>query len=137
MNRRSQKSKLGSFRSEFEKDVATQLQPFGFSYEPFQVPYEIPRKYTPDFVYEDNRGRGYLIECKGYFRAGDTQKYKAVSKSLPWTQELIFVLMKPNQKVSKSTKLTMAEWCDKHDILWYTIDTLKELVDYVSDTRRN
>ncbi len=137
MNRRSRKSKLGSFRSEFEKDVATQLQPFGFSYEPFQVPYEIPRKYTPDFVYEDSRGRGYLIECKGYFRAGDTQKYKAVSKSLPWTQELIFVLMKPNQKVSKSTKLTMAEWCDKHDILWYTIDTLKELVDYVSDTRRN
>lgn len=137
MNRRSRKSKLGSFRSEFEKDVATQLQPFGFSYEPFQVPYEIPRKYTPDFVYEDSRGRGYLIECKGYFRAGDTQKYKAISKSLPWTQELIFVLMKPNQKVSKSTKLTMAEWCDKHDILWYTIDTLKELVDYVSDTRRN
>ena len=137
MSRRSRKSKLGNFRSEFEKDVATQLQPFGFSYEPFQVPYEIPRKYTPDFVYEDSRGRGYLIECKGYFRAGDTQKYKAVSKSLPWTQELIFVLMKPNQKVSKSTKLTMAEWCDKHDILWYTIDTLKELVDYVSDTRRN
>lgn len=137
MSRRSRKSKLGNFRSEFEKDVATQLQPFGFSYEPFQVPYEIPRKYTPDFVYEDNRGRSYLIECKGYFRAGDTQKYKAISKSLPWTQELIFVLMKPNQKVSKSTKLTMAEWCDKHDILWYTIDTLKELVDYVSDTRRN
>jgi hypothetical protein len=137
MNRKSRKSNLGSFRSEFEKDVATQLQPFGFSYEPFQVPYEIPRKYTPDFVYEDNRGRCYLIECKGYFRAGDTQKYKAISKSLPWTRELIFVLMKPNQKVSKSTKLTMAEWCDKHEILWYTIDTLKELVDYVSDTRRN
>ena len=137
MSRRSRKSKLGNFRSEFERDVAKQLQPFGFSYEPFQVPYEIPRKYTPDFVYEDNRGWTYLIECKGYFRAGDTQKYKAISKSLPWTQELIFVLMKPNQKVSKSTKLTMAEWCDKHEILWYNIDTLKELVDYVSDTRRN
>ena len=136
MSRRSRKSKLGNFRSEFERDVATQLQPFGFSYEPFQVDYIIPRKYTPDFVYE--RGdRAYLIECKGYFRAGDTQKYKAISRSLPWTQELIFVLMKPNQKVSKSTKLTMAEWCDKHNILWYNIDTLKELVDYVSDTRRN
>jgi hypothetical protein len=31
----------------------------------------------------------------------------------------------------------MAEWCDKHEILWYNIDTLKELVSYVSDTRRN
>jgi hypothetical protein len=136
MSRRSRKSKHSNFRSGFEEDVAKQLQPFGFSYEPFQVDYIIPRKYTPDFVYEKN-GRTYLIECKGYFRAGDTQKYRAISRSIPWTQELIFVLMKPNQKVSKSTKLTMAEWCDKHNILWYNIDTLKELVDYVSDTRRN
>jgi len=136
MSRKSQKSKLGKYRSGFEKDVGQQLQPFGFKYEPCQVPYRIERKYTPDFVYELN-GRTYLIECKGYFRAGDTQKYRAISKCLPETQELIFVLMKPNQKVSKSTKLTMAEWCDKHEILWYNIDTLKELVSYVSDTRRN
>ena len=136
MSRRSRKSKLGNFRSEFEKDVATQLQPFGFSYEPYQIPYVIERKYTPDFVYEQN-GRTYLIECKGYFRAGDTQKYRSVKNCLSENEELIFVLMKPNQKVSKSTKNTMAQWCDKHDILWYNIDTLKELVDYVSDTRRN
>jgi hypothetical protein len=136
MSRRSRKSKHSKFRSGFEEDVAQKLQPFGFSYEPFQVDYRIERRYTPDFVYERN-GRAYLIECKGYFRAGDTQKYRAVSNCLTESQELIFVLMKPNQKVSKSTKLTMAEWCDKHNILWYNIDTLKELVDYVSDTRRN
>ena len=136
MSRRSQKSKLGSFRSEFEKDVATQLQPFGFSYEPCQIDYRVERKYTPDFVYELNR-RVYYIECKGYFRAGDTQKYRAINQCLKENEELIFVLMKPNQKVSKSTKNTMAQWCDKHDILWYNIETLKELVDYVSDTRRN
>ena len=136
MSRRSRKSKLGNFRSEFERDVATQLQPFGFSYEPFQVPYRIERKYPPDFVYEYNE-RTYLIECKGYFRAGDTQKYRSIANCLGSDQELIFILMKPNQKVSKSTKNTMAQWCDKHNILWYNIDTLKELVDYVSDTRRN
>jgi len=136
MSRRSRKSKLGNFRSEFEKDVATQLQPFGFDYEPYQVPYRIERKYTPDFVYELN-GRTYLIECKGYFRAGDTQKYRAIANCIGVDQELIFILMKPNQKVNKSTKLTMAQWCDKHTILWYSLDTLKELVGYVSDTRRN
>ena len=136
MSRRSRKSKLGNFRSEFERDVATQLQPFGFSYEPYQIPYVIERKYTPDFVYESN-GRTYIIECKGYFRAGDTQKYRSIANCLGSDQELIFILMKPNQKVSKSTKNTMAQWCDKHNILWYNIDTLKELVDYVSDTRRN
>ena len=136
MSRKSQKSKLGNFRSEFEKDVATQLQPFGFSYEPCQIDYRVERKYTPDFVYELN-GRVYYIECKGYFRAGDTQKYRAINQCLRENEELIFVLMKPNQKVSKSTKNTMAQWCDKHDILWYNIETLKELVDYVSDTRGN
>ncbi len=136
MSRRSRKSKLGNFRSEFERDVATQLQPFGFSYEPYQVPYRIERKYTPDFVY-DYRGQTYLIECKGYFRAGDTQKYRSIANCLGSNQELIFVLMKPNQKVNKTTKLTMAQWCEKHSILWYSIDTLKDLVDYVSDTRRN
>ena len=136
MSRMSRKSKLGNFRSEFERDVATQLQPFGFSYEPYQVPYRIERKYTPDFVY-DYRGQTYLIECKGYFRAGDTQKYRSIANCLGSDQELIFVLMKPNQKVNKTTKLTMAQWCEKHSILWYSIDTLKDLVDYVSDTRRN
>ena len=124
------------FRSGFEYDVSKQLQPYGFSYEPWQVDYKIERKYTPDFVYERG-GRTYLIECKGYFRSGDTQKYRSIAKSLPWTSELIFVLMKPDQKVSKNTKNTMAQWCDKNSILWYTIDTLKELVDYVTDTRRN
>jgi hypothetical protein len=87
-------------------------------------------------VYE-NQGFTYYIECKGYFRAGDTQKYRSVKKCLAENQELIFVLMNPKQKVSKSTKNTMAQWCDKNNMLWYDLSTLKELVDYVSDTRRN
>ena len=135
MSRKSKKYP-NEFRSGFEYDVSKQLQPYGFSYEPWQIDYKIERKYTPDFVYERG-GRTYLIECKGYFRSGDTQKYRSIAKSLPWTSELIFVLMKPDQKVSKNTKNTMAQWCDKNNILWYNIDTLKELVDYVTDTRRN
>lgn len=133
--RKRSKGKLEGFRSEFEKDVAQKLQPSGFSYEPTQIPYTIPRKYTPDFMY--NQGETvYYIECKGFFRAGDTQKYKAIKDSLSWTEELIFVLMKPNQRVNKATKLTMCQWCDKHNIKWYTVDTLEELIDYV-DARRN
>jgi len=26
----------------------------------------------------------------------------------------------------------MAEWCDKHEIKWYTIDTLEELIEYAN-----
>ena len=127
---RKKKAPAG-FRSTFEYEVSQELQPRGFSYEPTSIPYTVPRMYTPDFVFDRGDFITY-VECKGYFRAGDTQKYKAIVKSISWTEELVFVLMKPNQKVSKTTKLTMSEWCDKHSIKWYTIDTLEELIEYVN-----
>ena len=135
MSRKTKRKKIPEgFRSTFEYEVSQKLQPSGFRYEPCQIAYEVPRKYTPDFVYTSDSGDTYIIECKGFFRAGDTQKYKAIRNSLPAFEELVFILMKPEQKVSKNTKLTMSQWCDKHFIKWYTIDTLEELIDYVTNT---
>ena len=127
MNRRSKKSK---FRSTFEEDVSKILKEF--NYEPFTVPYTISRSYRPDFV--DPSGL-YLIECKGYFRDGDTKKYTSIRDSLPESQELIFVLMQPNKRIRKGAKMTMAQWCDKEKILWYNIETLQELISYVANAR--
>ena len=129
MNRRSKRSK---FRSTFEEDVSKILQEF--NYEPFTIPYTISRSYRPDFV--DASGL-YLIECKGYFRDGDTKKYTSIRDSLPEGQELIFVLMQPNKKIRKGAKMTMSQWCDKEGILWYNIDTLQELISYVANARGN
>ena len=129
MSRRSKKSK---FRSTFEEDVSKILQEF--NYEPFTIPYTISRSYRPDFV--DVSGL-YLIECKGYFRDGDTKKYTSIRDSLPEGQELIFVLMQPNKRIRKGAKMTMAQWCDKEGILWYNIDTLQELISYVANARGN
>ena len=129
MNRRSKRSK---FRSTFEEDVSKILQEF--NYEPFTIAYTIARSYRPDFV--DVSGL-YLIECKGYFRDGDTKKYTSIRDSLPEGQELIFVLMQPNKKIRKGAKMTMAQWCDKEGILWYNIDTLQELISYVANARGN
>jgi len=127
MNRKSRKSK---FRSTFEDDVSKILKEF--DYEPFTVPYTISRSYRPDFV--DPSGV-CLVECKGYFRDGDTKKYTSIRDSLPEGQELVFVLMSPNKKIRKGAKMTMSEWCDKEGILWYTIETLQELIDHVTNTR--
>jgi len=129
MNRRSKRSK---FRSTFEEDVSKILQEF--NYEPFTIPYTISRSYRPDFV--DASGL-YLIECKGYFRDGDTKKYTSIRDSLPKEQELIFVLMQPNKKIRKGAKMTMSEWCDKVGILWYSLNTLQELTDYVANSGGN
>jgi hypothetical protein len=125
MSRRFQKL---NFRSKFEKDVSQHLH--GFLYEPFTVPYTIHRNYKPDFVHE---ATGTLVECKGFFRDGDTKKYKSVRDSLPKDQRLVFVLMHPNKKIRKGATMTMAQWCDKEEIMWYTIDTLKELISDVSN----
>ena len=114
MSRRSKKS---AFRSTFEEDVSKILK--GFDYEPFTVPYTIQRSYRPDFVHSAS---GVLVECKGYFRDGDTKKYTSIRDSLPTGQQLVFVLMQPNKKIRKGAKMTMSQWCDKEGILWYTLE---------------
>jgi hypothetical protein len=129
MSRKSQKSK---FRSLFEKDVSKLLK--GFQYEPFTIPYTIHRNYRPDFVHSKS---GTVVECKGFFREGDTKKYTSVRDSLPKHQRLVFVLMHPNKKIRKGATMTMAQWCDKEGIMWYTIDTLEELISDVSNNGRN
>ena len=125
MSRKSQKS---LFRSKFEENVAKVLR--GFEYEPITIPYVINRNYRPDFVHA---ATGTVVECKGFFREGDTKKYTSVKDSLPKGQQLVFVLMHPNKKIRRGAKMTMAEWCDKEGIVWYTIDTLQELISDVSN----
>ncbi len=129
MSRRSKKSK---FRSVFEEHTAEVLK--GFEYEPFTIPYTIHRNYRPDFVHIASNT---LVECKGFFREGDTKKYKSVRDSLPKNQKLVFVLMYPNKKIRKGAKMTMAGWCDKEEIKWFNIDKIQELLDYVSNNGGN
>ena len=110
------------YRNNFEADIGEKL--VDWNYEPYQIPYVTKRKYIPDFT----KGN-ILVEAKGYFRVGDTQKYKAIRDSL-FSQELVFVLTNANKKVRKGSKITMGEWCDKEGFKWFTLKTLKELKRY-------
>jgi len=120
------KNKKSYYRSGLEKALAEKL-PKDFEYEPFAVPYVTHRKYTPDFVCGN-----FLIECKGFFRAGDTMKYKAIRDSIE-NGELIFVLSDRNKKVRKGSKMTMGQWCDKEGLQHFTVDEHKQLVDYIKE----
>jgi hypothetical protein len=84
------------------------------------------RKYKPDFV---DKKTGDYIETKGFFRAGDTQKYTAIRDSIQ-PIKLIFVLSDPNKKVRKGSKITMGQWCHKEGFEFYTVD---EYVDHVTN----
>ena len=111
-----------------EEALAKLILRRGFEYEPFAAPYTVHRKYTPDFVHQ---GTGIMIEAKGYFRVGDTMKYKAIRDTID--AELVFVLSDPNKKVRKGSKLTMGQWCDKEGFEFFTVHQHEELVKYVTN----
>lgn len=114
-------------RSRFEERIAPPLEAAGFDYEPYQLDYKVHHKYTPDFVFTKSFGR-IIVEAKGYFRAGDTRKYKAIRDSMDEDDEFVLFLQSPNKIVRKGTKLTMSGWCEKENITWF--DNPEELVEY-------
>ena len=115
------------FRSGLESALYDKLNK-EFKYEPYRLPYIINKNYLPDFVHEDKQ---ILIEAKGYFRVGDTQKYTSIRDSMPeW--ELVFVLSDPYKKVRKGSKMTMGQWCDKEGLKHFTLATTQELIDYAN-----
>lgn len=120
---------MSNYRSKLEEMVATLLGT-EWAYEPFRIHYKTKHTYTPDFVHDTPVGE-ILVEVKGYFRPGDTQKYKAIRDQLQGTdQHLVFFLSSPFKKVRKGAMLSMAQWCDKEGFPWFIdgID-LKEYAD--------
>ena len=103
------------FRSQLEKRVATLLTTLGVSYkyESEKLSYTIEHNYTPDFVLPNY----VYLETKGYWSAQDRRKILNVKKSNPEV-DLRMVFQSPYNKISKKSKTTYAQWCEKHDIPW-------------------
>ena len=94
-----------------------------WEYEAVQVDYVLEKTYLGDFIKGNT-----IIEVKGFFRPGDQAKYLAVRDSCEEEgYELIFILSHPDKPVRRKAKLTMSQWCDKHNIRWYNLDRIKEL----------
>ena len=103
------------FRSQLEKRVATLLTTLGVSYkyESEKLSYTIEHNYTPDFVLPNY----VYLEAKGYWSPQDRRKILNVKKSNPEV-DLRMVFQSPYNKISKKSKTTYAQWCEKHDIPW-------------------
>lgn len=104
--------KTGEYRSGLEKLIQQQLSNGGIAsqYEPGRIPYiGIPKHYTPDFVLPN----GIVIETKGYFTSADRTKHLRIQAQYPGI-DLRFVFQNPNAKLTKTSKTTYADWCDKH-----------------------
>ena len=103
------------FRSKLEERVADLLSNLGISYEyeSTLVPYVIQHNYSPDFLLPS----GVFLECKGYWAPEDRRKIKAVKEQNP-DIEILMIFQAPYNRISKSSKTTYAQWCDKHGIRW-------------------
>ena len=107
--------KTKTFRSKLEQSVADILDKVGvkYEYETHKVAYTIQHHYNPDFVLVN----GVMLETKGYWDAADRRKIKSVVKDTP-DIDLRMVFQAPFNKISKKSKTTYAQWCEKHGIKW-------------------
>lgn len=101
------------YRSGLEDRISDQLKSLGvpFKYEEFKIKYEVNevRTYTPDFELPN----GIIIESKGRFVAADRKKHLLVQRQFP-ELDIRFVFSNSKGKISKGSKTSYADWCDKH-----------------------
>jgi hypothetical protein len=109
------------YRSKFELQFSKKLETLKIKvqYETDKIVYIQPEKqrtYIPDWTIGKNR----YIETKGRFTAQDRQKVLCVIKSNP---KIKLYLLFQNAKVtlSKVSKTSYGDWCDKNNIEWADI----------------
>ena len=109
------KTKTSKYRSGLEERVADLLSGLGVSYEyeSEKISYVIQHHYTPDFILPNHT----VLECKGYWDAADRRKIKKVKEDNP-DLDLRMVFQSPYNTISKKSKTTYAQWCERHGIPW-------------------
>ena len=109
-------SKNPTYRSKFERQIASQLSKAGvrFEYETIKLGYVRQCNYTPDFILPN----GVIIEAKGFFKASDRTKMLAVREANP-SLDIRFIFQNAKVKLSRAPKsLTYGQWADRHGFVW-------------------
>lgn len=128
MTKRTRKNIPKGYDSWLEYDLEQKLRQC--SYHPERIEYIQRKTYEPDFVYNAEEYTTY-IEAKGRFRdRAEARKYIDVRESLSENEELVFIFQNPKTSMpaarrrADGTRLSMADWADKHGFSWYTIETI-------------
>ena len=109
---------LYGWRSGLEERVADQLVSLNvpFTYEELKIKYVKPARqstYCPDFVLSN----GIIVETKGRFLTADRQKHLLVKEQHP-DLDLRFVFSNSKVSISKGSKTTYGDWCNKHGFIY-------------------
>lgn len=112
-------NKRGVFKNPQEARISRELHDMRIlhSYEQHKITYTPSRTtayYIPDFYIPH---KNIYIEYKGYFSCKDRQKHLDVRKCHPHL-DIRIVFHNPNNKLSKHSRTTYGDWCNKHKITW-------------------
>jgi hypothetical protein len=107
-------AKKYGFKSGLEETISQQIESQGIKveYETEKVPYIIPASnhtYSPDFKLPN----GIRVETKGRFVAADRKKHLLVKEQNP-NMDIRFVFSNSKNKITKKSKTTYGDWCDKN-----------------------
>lgn len=120
--------KIYGYRSGLEDTVHDELKQAGCDaqYESIKIEWEdlSYRKYTPDFLLPN----GIIVETKGLFTAEDRRKHLLVKKQHPHL-DIRFVFSSYKKRLSKVSKTTYAQWCEKHGFLYAAKSVPQEWID--------
>ena len=101
------------YRSGLEDKVSEQLKKSGveFSYETLKIKWTLleHKTYTPDFILPNS----IIVETKGRFVTADRKKHLLVREQHP-ELDIRFVFSNSKAKISKGSKTSYADWCNKY-----------------------
>ena len=113
----AQRAIKNGYRSGLEDRISDQLKGLSvsFKYEEFKIKYEVHeiRTYTPDFELPN----GIIVESKGRFVAADRKKHLLVKKQHP-ELDIRFVFSNSRNKITKGSKTSYADWCNKNGFIY-------------------
>ena len=103
-----------SYRSGLEERISKYFEKenVAYLYEPYRLPYQLISNYTPDFVLPNS----VVLEAKGFFKPSDRRKMLAIKNQHEGLD--IRLIFQRNNYLSKRSKSTYGDWCDKHGFPW-------------------
>jgi len=121
-----QAARVKGYRSGLEEEIDNSLKAVGVDgqYEQHKINYIKPathHKYTPDFRLPN----GIFVETKGRFVTADRKKHLLIKEQHP-ELDIRFLFQNANNRISKKSKTTYADWCNKHGFLYAEKEIPKE-----------
>lgn len=106
------------YKSKFEGTIASLLEALNIpiKYEALKIQFIQPAKlrtYNPDWVLPNN----IIVETKGRFVPDDRQKHLWIREQHP-DLDIRFVFQNASNTITKRSKVTYADWCDKNGFIW-------------------